>query len=55
MELSGNFTIQSRINATRLDRWHYARLDGNGTFLISGEVMGPQHQTTPIDPCDPLL
>lgn len=35
-EFAGNFTHQSRRNATFLDSWYYAKLDQVGTVLISG-------------------
>ncbi len=35
-ELAGNFTNRSQTNATVLDHWYYAKLDQNGTVLISG-------------------
>jgi len=35
--ISGNFTNQSKRNATVLDHWSYAKLDENGTVFMSGE------------------
>lgn len=33
---AGEFSRLGHVNATILDRWYYAKLDGNGTILISG-------------------
>lgn len=38
---AGEFSRRGHVNATILDRWYYAKLDENGTILVSGAGSPP--------------